>query len=145
MIYPDTSVLVSLILNEPRADFVTDKLRQLNRPLCLSEWTVHELHCALARAVFLDRISEHDFARVLGEALDFISSIKLGCPLLGIAAYQLSNIDAMIMIKPKLGLRAADAYHLGILLGLPDITLLTADRLLHTAATMLEIDSILIS
>jgi predicted nucleic acid-binding protein len=143
-IYPDTSILISLILNEVRAPKVIERLQQLDSPLCLSEWTLHELHCALARAVLTGRISALDFGKVLDGALDFVSSIKLGGPLISIASYQLENIDSLIMIRPELGLRAADAFHLGIIWGLPEMMLLTSDSLLHAAALALQIDAELI-
>jgi predicted nucleic acid-binding protein len=145
MIYPDTSILISLILNEARADAVADKIRLMDRPLCISDWTVHELHCALARAVFTRRISEQDFAKAHSEAMDLVADIELGCPLIAVASYQLKNIDALIMVKPNLGLRAADAFHLGILLGAPEMSLLTADTNLHAAALGIDIESILIT
>jgi predicted nucleic acid-binding protein len=144
MIYPDTSILVSLFLNEVRSESVVQTLQQLNRPLCLSEWTLHELCCSIARAFRDKRISKAESDRVPGEILQLVDELIIGRPLIKINSDQLTPIGSYILIRPELYLRAGDAFHLGIVMQKPDLSLLTSDKHLHSAAQALQIESVLI-
>ncbi len=144
MIYPDTNILASLLLNEQRADDVVSKLEELDRKICLSNWTLHELYCTLAKAFRAKRIIRKEYDRLFVELPELIARLNIGATLIKLEPYHLENFGSIILLKPELDIRAADSVHLSILYGREDLTFLTADSRLFGSAIQLNIDCILI-
>jgi predicted nucleic acid-binding protein len=144
MIYPDTNIIASLLLNETRADSVVATLKKLDRKICLSNWTLHELYCVFAKSLRMKIITQQVFDHLFGETLALIEVLNFGAPVIKLEAFHLENISVIILQKPQLDIRAADSVHLGILSANPALTFLTADKRLYNSAAALNIDTILL-
>jgi predicted nucleic acid-binding protein len=144
MIYPDTNIIASLLLNETRADCVVATLEKLDHKICLSNWTLHELYCVFTKSLRMKIVTQGVFDCLFDEAQTLMEALNIGAPIIKLEPFHLEIISSIILLNPQLDIRAAGSVHLGILSANPALTFLTADKRLHGSATALNIESVLL-
>ena len=133
-VYFDTSALAKWYLNEARSGDVENYL-QSHAPVLISELTVVEFRCLLARR---RRNGELDFALENRVFSTFQEDIRLGhleCLAVPDGAF-LAAVN-LISVVSEAPLRTLDALHLAIVHALSAHTLATADQVMIRAANAL--------
>jgi uncharacterized protein len=136
VIYFDTSALAKWYINEANSDDV-EKYLQKHGPVAISDLTIVEMRCLLARR----RRDKSITAQVETEAFaTFQEDIRrrfLTCHPLpdGLAAGTLN----LIALLPNIAIRTLDAMHLMIAKEISAVELVTADRIMADGAEALRI------
>ena len=131
--YLDASIIGSALLHESFSHIVRDFLQSHLTSIVVSQWTILETHSLIAQAHRRGMISiqtrETLFAR-FSEIIDAVAQV-----------YDLSRDDfdsaVHCLRDQRLKLRSGDALHLGIALTFGNVVLVTNDRILLEAATLL--------
>ena len=130
-IYFDTSALAKWYLNENQSDDV-EKYIQENGPVGISELTVVEMRCLLARRRRENDIDSTTESRVFAVFQEDIRHKSLIChPLPKGLAHGAINLISVLSEVP---LRSLDALHLTIAKEIQSDILATADRVMADAA-----------
>jgi hypothetical protein len=130
-IYLDTSALAKWYLNEDMSEDVEDYIRQ-HGPVAVSDLTVVEMRCLLARHRREKQISPAIELRVFGTFQEDINHGHLTC--YSIPQGAAAAAVRMISVLPRVALRALDALHLAIAREIQADVLVTSDRVMATAA-----------
>lgn len=142
MLYLDTSVVASLVLNDAHSTTVRKWFkRKMREQFAISDWTRVEFAGAVAwleRTAQLDR-SQADAARAVfrDEVESAMEVLRLGPADFGLA------VD--LLAVPATGLRAGDALHLAIVRNAAVPGFETLDERLARAAKLLKIPARLLS
>lgn len=141
MLYLDTSLLVSLIVPEPRSRAVRDWLRAQTEPLCISLWSRAELAGVLGTKAREGGLSRRQAALVQQQfdesLLPFLREVAID---------RATYIRCLLLLgNTRLGLRAPDALHLAACRGPEGIKLVTADRILYRAARSIDFPAALLT
>jgi predicted nucleic acid-binding protein len=141
LFYLDTSVLLSLLLPEPRSVRTAAWIAAQTTAFAISPWTHAEAVGALGMKVRLRELTKSQAAAV---------GNKMAGTLLPV--FQEVSIDREVFMRciallsdHSLGLRAPDALHLAVCRGLPSLSLVTADRALFRAARKVGTDAVLLA
>lgn len=141
MIYLDTSVVVPLFVNETTSARV---LRWRDRwaphetaQWTISVWTQVEFASAIGMKVRAKALTEKEGNGCLALFDDWLAEHAIRVLSLEPTDYQLAR---EALGRYRLGLRAGDALHLGILIRSAAGTLVTLDTVLAKSAKVLEID-----
>lgn len=141
MIYLDTSVLLPFYRNEILSEKIQAFLNLNHKSVMISELTLIEFSCALARWTRTKELTEHH-AAIIEKALN--TDINNNC----FAVKPLSSIvykQARVwLVQRKTALKAFDALHLATSFSL-NAKLITADWILASAANTFAVPSELIS
>jgi len=131
MVYVDTSVLVSILTNEPDAPKAMAWLkRQAPGTLSMSHWTATEFSSALALKVRTGQLEPRQQAMILA-AFDKLVTASFNQVSITAGHYIAA---ARLCDRPDLKLRAGDSLHLAIALEAGS-TLVTMDVVLARAGT----------
>lgn len=112
MVYLDTSALVALVANEPRAPAIKRWLARSAAPLCSSDWCVPEVASALSlkvRTGQFDEVQADAAWQAFGDACDGLLDLR------PVQAADYATAAQMCRV-PQAGLRAGDALHLAVAL-----------------------------
>lgn len=135
MVYADTSLLLSLFLNEPRT---RDAWRWINcqpaNAILASDWTLTEISSALGVKARMQVIDEATHGQVLGAVRRF-AAIRLEITAAESADFRRAG---ELCDRWQLGLRAGDALHLAIA-ERRGLRVCTLDRGMYGAAVALEL------
>lgn len=124
MLYLDTSLVVTALVNEPRTHDVQQWLKeQGNSPLLISQWTVTEVSAALSIKLRTRQITSDDRA-LAQELFSELAAESYGIVDVTNAHFQSA---ARFARQHQLSLRAGDALHLAIASSV-DATLHTLDH-----------------
>lgn len=141
MIYLDTSVLLPFYRNEILSEQIQAFLNLNHESVTISELTLIEFSCALARWTRTKELSEHH-AAIIEKALN--TDISNNC-------FTVKPLNSIVykqarawLTQRKTSLKAFDALHLATSFNL-NAKLITADRVLASAANAFEVPSELIS
>ena len=138
--YVDTSLVISAVTGEMRAEAVQEWLEQHWDYLIISDWVVTEAAAALAKQVRTNRLtsSEQLQAALLFER-QFVSRLTV----LPVSRAEFRSA-ARFCERAELGLRAGDALHLAIA-STHTATLVTGDKRQSDAGERLRLKTLLLA
>lgn len=135
MIYLDTNLLVALVVNEPSSRRVDAWLSaQAGEQITTSLWALMETTSALGIKVRRRDITQKT-AAVAATLLE--QHVLPMLELIDVTSATFMRGEVLLR-STELGLRAGDALHLAICLGIDSSVLATADARLHAAAVKLQ-------
>ena len=135
MIYLDTNLLVALVVNEPASGRVDAWLSaQAGEQITTSLWALMETTSALGIKVRRRDITQKT-AAVAAALLE--QQVLPMLELIDVTSATFMRGEVLLR-STELGLRAGDALHLAICLGIDPSVLATADARLHAAAVKLR-------
>jgi len=135
-IYFDTSALAKWYINETHSDDV-EKYLQKHGPVTISDFTIVEMRCLLARRRRDKSITSQIETEAFTTFQEDIRRRFLTCyPLPDSLAAGTINLIALL---PDIPLRTPDAVHLMIAKEIPAAELVTADRIMADGAEALGI------
>lgn len=135
-VYFDTSALAKWYINESHSDDV-EKYLQKHGPVTISDLTIVEMRCLLARRRRDKSISSQMETEAFATFQEDIRGRFLICHPIpdGLA----SGTINLIALLPDIPIRTLDAMHLMIAKGIPAVELVTADRIMADAGEALGI------
>jgi predicted nucleic acid-binding protein len=142
MLYLDTSVVASLVLNDARSATVRKWFeRKKRQQFAISDWTRVEFASAVAR---LERMAQLDRSQADAARVAFRDEVESAMEVLPLHREDF-GLAVDLLAVPASGLRAGDALHLAIVhnAALPEFE--TLDEGLARAAKLLRIPARLLS
>jgi predicted nucleic acid-binding protein len=133
--YLDTSVIVSLFLDEPRTSSVAGLIADGASPILISEFGVGEFSAAISTAIRMDRLSDIDGIAILE---DFDTWCSGAVTFAAVTSADLKEAIEMVR-RFDLKLLFPDALHIATCRRL-GAALVSGDRRQAEAAAMLGID-----
>jgi len=134
MVYVDTSVLIALILNEPKSTEVLNWYESCKEELVSAVWCVTEFSSALGIKQRTQQITESQ-AQKAWEAFDHLCSNDLNLlPLEPKIFFK----AAELALKYQSALRAGDSLHLSAALATPSKKIATLDEVMAKNAKALK-------
>lgn len=135
MLHRDTSVVVSLVTNEPSTDSAQQWLAaQSAVKIAISDWVSAEVASAVPLIQRVGRIDDVGRARAARNLRDFMTDVLVVLPVSRHAFRVAGDLAGL----PQLGLRAGDALHLAVALE-HDVPLVTRDVAQHRAASAIDL------
>lgn len=136
--YLDTSVIVPLLARESTSAMVDRWLNRTGDAVTTSRWAVVELASAIGLKVRSGQLNAAQATKAFG----LFSSDVL--PALSLVEVQPSHMAAASTLLGRfdLGLRAGDALHLAIVLGMTSTIMVTFDRRLREASIAAGLEAI---